>query len=68
MTITGTGFDAAARVSFGGRLAGKILVANNTTITAETPEGAAGPVDVEVMNPGDLKATLTKGFTYTATQ
>lgn len=67
VTITGTGFDAAARVSFGGKLATKIVVANNTTITAETPEGTVGAVvDVEVMNPGNLKATLVKGFTYTA--
>jgi hypothetical protein len=66
VTITGTGFDTTARVSFGGKAADKIVVANNTTITAEAPEGTIGPVDVEVMNPGNLKATLAKGFTYTA--
>jgi hypothetical protein len=66
VTITGTAFDSAARVSFGGKLATKILVPNNTTITAETPPASAGPVSIEVINPGNLKGVLANGFTYVA--
>jgi hypothetical protein len=68
VTITGTAFDAAARVSFGGKMATRIAVPNSTTITAETPPGevAGAVVAVEVVNPGDLKGTLPNGFTYTA--
>jgi len=67
VTITGTAFDAAARVSFGGKMAAKIVVPNNTTITAETPPAEkAGAVAVEVMNAGNLKGTLPNGFTYVA--
>ena len=66
VTITGTGFFAPATVTFGGNAAGGVVVVSSTTITALTPPGAAGPVDVVVTTtcgPG----TLPGGFTYSAT-
>ncbi len=66
VTVTGTGFLAAAKVEFGGTPAKKVKVVNPTTITMETPKGKKGPVAVTVENPGQPIATLKKGFTYVA--
>ena len=65
ITITGTNFVNGATVTFGGAPATSILVVNSTTITAQTPPHAAGPVNVEVTNPDKQKGVLANGYTYT---
>lgn len=67
VTITGTGFEEGATVSFGGQEARKVKVVDSTKITAVTPPGKAGPVDVAVRNPGVPAAILTEGFAYVET-
>lgn len=65
VTLTGTGFASNATVTFDGTQATSITVVNATTITCRTPAHAAGAVDVTVAL-GAATATLTDGFTYTA--
>jgi phospholipase C len=63
-TITGTNFLAGATVTIGGTAATGVTVVSSTQITASTPAGTAGPVNVVVTNPGGIAATLSNGFTY----
>ena len=65
VTITGTGFQPAATVTFGGAPATNVTVVNATTITATTPAHAAGVVNVVVTNFDGQSGTLGDGFTYT---
>jgi len=52
VTISGTGFADGARVLFGGIPAPEVTqVSPGTVITATTPPGVAGPVDVTVETP-----------------
>ena len=67
VTITGTNFAPTVTVTFGGVAATNVVVVSATTITARTPPGAAGPVDVVVTNVGCASGTLPGGFTYSAT-
>lgn len=63
VTLTGSNFTADADVTFGGGAAATVTVVDDTTITATTPYGLAGAVDVRVVtNRG--AATLADGFTY----
>ncbi len=64
VTLTGTNFQSGATVTFGSNAATGVTVASSTTITATTPAGAAGAVNVTVNNPVGPGATLTNGFTY----
>ena len=65
VTITGTGFQAGAGVTFGGTAATNVVVTNATQITATTPAHAAGGVNVVVANSDGQSGTLANGFTYT---
>ncbi|MBX9452656.1 MAG: cadherin-like beta sandwich domain-containing protein [Mesorhizobium sp.] len=65
VTITGTNFTGATAVTFGGTAAASFAVNSSTTISAVTPAGTAGAVDVAVTTPGGTN-TETGGFTYTA--
>lgn len=65
VTITGTGFQTGATVKFGTASATAVVVASATSITATSPAGAAGAVNVVVTNPDAQVGTLTGGFTYT---
>jgi hypothetical protein len=65
VTITGTNFQNASAVTFGGTAATGITVVNATTITATTPAHAAGAVNVVVTTPGGA-GTLPNGYTYVA--
>ncbi len=47
VTIIGTNFAGATVVDFGDAAAGNVIVVNSTTITAVSPAGTAGPVDVD---------------------
>lgn len=63
ITLTGTNFDGATSVTLGGNAATDVTVVNDTTITADTPPGATGAVDVVVTTP-DGSTTLPDGYTY----
>jgi len=66
VTITGTGFQYGATVSFGNALATTIIVYSPTTITAYSPTSSAnGPVNLAVTNYDSQTATLSNGFNYT---
>jgi IPT/TIG domain-containing protein/fibronectin type III domain protein len=64
VTISGTGFQPGATVTFGGVAATGVNVVNATTITAATPAHAAGAVNVAVTNGDGQSATLTNGYSY----
>ena len=64
VTITGTNFATGATVTFGGTAATNVVVVSNTSITATTPAGNAGPVTVTVTSPGGQIGNLTNGYTY----
>jgi len=65
VTITGTNFVSPATVMFGATAATNVTVASSTSITATTPAGSAGSVNVTVTSNGQ-SGTLTNGFTYSA--
>lgn len=66
VTITGTGFKSGAAVRFASKLATGVSVPNSTTITATTPSGTPGPVDVTVTNPDSQSVTASGAYTYVA--
>ena len=63
VTITGSGFGTAATVTIGGAAATNVVVVNETTITARTPQHPVGGSDVVVTSNG-LTASLLGGFIY----
>ncbi len=66
VTISGSGFTGATAVDFGGVAATSVHVVNDGTITATSPTGTAGRVDVTVSAPNGTSATTTSDqFTYT---
>jgi hypothetical protein len=67
ITISGTNFVAGATVSLGSSAATGVAVVNGTTITATTPAGAAGTVNMTVTNPDGQSGTLSNAFTYNLT-
>ncbi len=64
VTITGTGLTTTQSVTFDGNVASFSAI-NDTSISAVTPPGTAGAVDVVVTTDGG-SATETGGFTYVA--
>lgn len=64
VVISGTHFTPGMTVKFGGTNATNISVVNDTTITATTPAGTRGAVDVVVANTFTQSGTLTNGFQY----
>ncbi|MHB1526600.1 MAG: beta strand repeat-containing protein [Candidatus Dormibacteria bacterium] len=67
VTITGTGFTGATAVAFGGTPAASFKVVSDTEITAISPAGISGPVDVEVTTPsGTSAAVAADQFSYQA--
>ena len=67
VTITGTDLSGASGVSFGGVAATGVSVVNGSTVTAVSPAGSAGTVDVRVTTPGG-QSPVSAGdkFTYQA--
>lgn len=66
VTITGQNFAAGSLVKFGSQSASNIVVASSTSITASSPPGVAGIVDVTVTTPGGVSPSTTADqFTYT---
>jgi len=67
VTISGTGFTGVTAVDFGSSPATNVTVVNATSITADSPPGSIGPVDVTVAAAGGTSATsLADLFTYAA--
>jgi hypothetical protein len=66
VSIMGTSFTGASSVKFGGTAATAYAVNSDTSITATTPAGQAGAVDVTVTTPGGTSATNANDqYTYT---
>jgi alpha-tubulin suppressor-like RCC1 family protein len=57
VTITGKELSGATAVSFGANAAKSFTVNSSTSITAESPAGAAGTVNVVVTTPGGASAS-----------
>jgi subtilase family serine protease len=67
VTITGTNFTGAKEVKFGTVAAKSFTVATATSITAESPVGSVGTVNVTVTTAGGKSATSSADdFTYVA--
>ena len=67
VTITGTVFTGATAVMFGSTAATSYVVNSATSITAVSPAGSAGTVDVTVTTPGGTSAiSAADKFTYLA--
>jgi hypothetical protein len=65
VTITGSGFISGnITVEFGGIPATSVQFVNSTTVTAVTPAGTPGVVNVLLANPDGQSSTLANGFTY----
>lgn len=65
VTITGTDFTGATNVRFGSTAATSFIVNSNTSITAVSPAGSAGSVDITVTTAGGTSATSSADqFTY----
>jgi len=66
VTITGSGFTNAYEVDFGG-VAAPFTVNDDSSITAYTPAGADGTVDVTVISAAGISAATTADqYTYVA--
>jgi hypothetical protein len=67
VTITGSGFTGTTAVDFGSTPAASSTASGNTSITAVSPAGTAGIVDITVINPVGTSVTgLADLFTYSA--
>lgn len=64
VTLTGEDFRQGVKVYFGGSEALNVERVDYQTITAQTPPGKPGAVDVTVINPDAGSYTLSRGFTY----
>ena len=67
VTVTGTGFNGATSVTFGGTPAMAFTVDSDTQVTATAPAHAAGTVSVIVTTPGGSSPnTAADDYSYTA--
>jgi hypothetical protein len=66
VTVTGTGFQTGASVTFGGTAATNVVFVNDTTITATTPARPAGAVTVSVTNTDGQSGSAASAYTYVA--
>jgi alpha-tubulin suppressor-like RCC1 family protein len=65
VTITGTNLDGATTVEFGSQPAHKFTVSSETSITALTPVGGNGEVDVTVTTPtGTSETSAADRYTF----
>ncbi|MGA2037590.1 MAG: IPT/TIG domain-containing protein, partial [Acidimicrobiales bacterium] len=65
VTVSGSGFTGATGVDFGSTPATSFSVTNDNTITATSPTGSAGTVDITVTTAGGTSATSSADqFTY----
>jgi len=61
--VLGCGFDAQVELRFGANVGTNVQALSSTMLTAATPPGSPGPVDVIVTGAGSL-ALLPSGYTY----
>ena len=66
VTIAGSNFSAGANVTIGGVAATDVSVASATTITATTPQHAAGVTEVVVATTNGQRGTVRGAFTFVA--
>gem|GEM_PF-1714603 len=66
VTITGSGFDRSATVTFGGVAAVSVTYISSTQLQAVTPAHASGTVSVAISQKLSQSATLAGGFTYSS--
>jgi hypothetical protein len=67
VTVTGSGFTNATKMTFGTVAALEVTASSDTQLTAITPPSTAGTVDVRVTTPAGTSATAPEGqFTYDA--
>ena len=67
VTITGTGYTGVTAVKFGSTAAASYTVNSATSITATSPAGSAGTVDITVTTPGGTSGTSSADYyTYAA--
>jgi hypothetical protein len=65
VAITGTNFTGSATVKFGGAAATEVMIKSAASITAVSPAGSAGTVNVTVTTAAGTSATTLKDhFTY----
>jgi hypothetical protein len=64
VTITGSGFESGASVTFGVTPATSVTVVSSTEIQAVTPAEAAGAAGVTVSNSNSTVGTLASAFTF----
>lgn len=66
VTITGSNLTDASAVMFGSQAASSFIVNSSTSITATSPAGSAGTVDITVTTPNGTSTTSSADqFTYT---
>lgn len=65
ITLTGENFKEGATVTVGGNAATGVTVQSKTEMSAVTPSGSVGTVDVVVKNPDVEQASEPQTFTYT---
>ena len=64
VTITGSGFQSGATISFGGSAGTSVVLVSSTSLTAVTPAHSSGTVSVTVTNPDNQADTLLGAFTF----
>jgi hypothetical protein len=65
VTVTGTNLTGATEIHFGTALATQVAVGADTSLTATTPAGTAGAVDVTVVTDGGTSAkSAADKYTY----
>jgi hypothetical protein len=62
--IKGENFVQGLKVYFGSKEAGHVMWQDSGTVTCKTPSHPAGKVDVRVVNPDGLSATLSQAFEF----
>ena len=65
VVVHGGGFETGTGVYLGGAEASSVVIDGSGELHATTPAHAAGKVDLVVVKPQGLSATLTQAFTYT---
>ncbi|MCI0340861.1 MAG: IPT/TIG domain-containing protein [Planctomycetales bacterium] len=64
VTVSGTGFQTGATVSFGSAAATAVVVNSASRLTATTAPSTPATVSVTVTNPDTQTGTLANGYTY----